>query len=308
MEDWLRLDEGLMAFAASIEEAPPGRRAHLRSTYHGYRSTLRVRSGNPEGALADADAMERAYEEAGDGADAAQRRWVWLRRAVASFALERTAEGHAALARAREEVTGPDSFLVEVEVLAVERAALEGRVAEALAASARLLGVMRTAGAALGTGTRLRQAAALGRILGRLPGGEAAARGAFDEAGAAALERIVEVEAALRGYPELGAPSVEDLRTLEDHRRRMRAEQEAVLDAVARLILPAVAGGERAFPSILAPGDFVAVCAWCRRVRTADERWLPIHAYVPERAPLRFTHGICDDCRLRVFPERRLVT
>lgn len=50
-----------------------------------------------------------------------------------------------------------------------------------------------------------------------------------------------------------------------------------------------------------AAGNMTAVCAWCRSVRTAQGRWLPLGHFVPSTGPhLTVTHGICEDCRPRL--------
>ena len=42
------------------------------------------------------------------------------------------------------------------------------------------------------------------------------------------------------------------------------------------------------------------VCAWCNRLRVADESWISLAAVVPETRPDRVTHGICEPCAERM--------
>jgi tetratricopeptide (TPR) repeat protein len=299
LEDWPRAAAAVLRLSSVLGDAPEARRPLLSIGFHGYRSLLRLRDGDAVGALDDADAMAAAASKT--HAVPAVGRWAHLRRARALDALSRDGEAAAALDRARGEVSLPDSFFVEVEACAIERLVARGAHPAAVEAALSLATAIENAGPALGTGTRLVAAARLGRLLGGVPGGERAARRAYGVAGAAAVVRIGEVDRALAGFPGLGDPSAEDLAILDDHRHRMRTEQDEVLDAVVRLLVPAIRAGEASLADLVSPGDYVAVCAWCRRVRVAGDRWLPIHSYVPERAPFQFTHGICPACRDRVF-------
>jgi hypothetical protein len=38
------------------------------------------------------------------------------------------------------------------------------------------------------------------------------------------------------------------------------------------------------------------VCAWCKRIRTEENFWQPLDAYLSRQARLDVTHGICPDC------------
>ena len=59
-------------------------------------------------------------------------------------------------------------------------------------------------------------------------------------------------------------------------------------------------------PAAAAAGDeapLLPICAGCHRVRTELGRWMHAEAY---RSPVRqveFTHGLCEDCLVRLYPE-----
>lgn len=38
------------------------------------------------------------------------------------------------------------------------------------------------------------------------------------------------------------------------------------------------------------------MCAWCRRIREEHGDWDSVEAFFESRAPIRFSHGICDVC------------
>jgi nitrate/nitrite-specific signal transduction histidine kinase len=47
------------------------------------------------------------------------------------------------------------------------------------------------------------------------------------------------------------------------------------------------------------------ICASCKKIRNDDGYWTQIEAYIEEHSEALFTHGICDDCLDRFYPEQR---
>jgi hypothetical protein len=45
------------------------------------------------------------------------------------------------------------------------------------------------------------------------------------------------------------------------------------------------------------------VCAGCAKIRDAAGRWLPLPAYLDERLAIEVSHGLCDECMHRLYPE-----
>lgn len=45
------------------------------------------------------------------------------------------------------------------------------------------------------------------------------------------------------------------------------------------------------------------VCAWCKKVRDDEGYWSALDSYLERFADVRFTHGICPECRERVTRE-----
>ena len=41
---------------------------------------------------------------------------------------------------------------------------------------------------------------------------------------------------------------------------------------------------------------FLPICSFCKRIRTPDQRWQPIEAYIPEHSDARFSHTFCPEC------------
>lgn len=144
---------------------------------------------------------------------------------------------------------------------------------------------------------RVRRAARLGRLLSE-PGGDAAlAREALELASHASLMRVLNAERVTREIPLLAEATPADWEVLRDFRRRLRLEQRMLLDTVAEVLKP----GEPAF-DLLVQDEMIRICAWCYRVRTSKDTWLPIAHYVPSDSEFGVSHGICDVCRDQYFP------
>lgn len=45
------------------------------------------------------------------------------------------------------------------------------------------------------------------------------------------------------------------------------------------------------------------ICASCRRIRDHDNRWHNLESYIRDHTEADFSHGICPDCRRRLYPE-----
>jgi DNA-binding response OmpR family regulator len=45
------------------------------------------------------------------------------------------------------------------------------------------------------------------------------------------------------------------------------------------------------------------ICSYCKKIRTEDGYWKEVEQYVSERSETEFSHGICQDCAKKIFPE-----
>jgi len=45
------------------------------------------------------------------------------------------------------------------------------------------------------------------------------------------------------------------------------------------------------------------ICAFCKKVRVEDDRWMLIEKYVAERSDSDFTHSLCPECMEENYPE-----
>lgn len=42
--------------------------------------------------------------------------------------------------------------------------------------------------------------------------------------------------------------------------------------------------------------SYIVMCAWCRKIKTDDGRWVTIEEYIWERDEREITHGLCETC------------
>jgi PAS domain S-box-containing protein len=45
------------------------------------------------------------------------------------------------------------------------------------------------------------------------------------------------------------------------------------------------------------------ICASCKQIRDEAGQWGPIEVYIRERSEAKFTHGICPECKTRLYPD-----
>jgi len=214
--------------------------------------------------------------------------------------LERAAllvEGH------REHAQGHSTAWLMWRMLDIEVSLRNGRRAQGCEMVAQSLERIAEPGmrAHLGTGRRLRNAERLGELLEDLDGEARLTALAYREAADAAYDRLRELERTLSELPELAEITEEDRETLARYRARFAGRHRVVLEHLREILVAARARGELPAWATAAPGGMTAVCAWCRSVRGADGRWLPLGHFVTTSGPdLTVTHGICEDCRSSV--------
>lgn len=316
MEDAKRLSEAVEELDRSLASIPPERARSLRALVHACRAEAALEGGDLPRARAEATAL-LALATPGEGVPGDRRLPHYLLAEAASRE-GKYAEALASVERAREipaRTPASDLPLLHLEA----RCLLEtGRAEEARRRLEGLLDILEgdpdaepVAGdplvaPAVATGPRIRYADEAGRMLADRCASPADARRAFDLAAGWALRRIVEVGRSMARIPELAGIVPEDLRALTDYRNRYVKERAGILDRLAALY-----GGEAPPEGLLTPDPageeegFFRACAWCRRVRTADGRWLPVGEFLPDDRKLRISHGICPGCRARWIERSR---
>jgi len=45
------------------------------------------------------------------------------------------------------------------------------------------------------------------------------------------------------------------------------------------------------------------ICSNCKKIRNDKQVWEPMEKYIGERSEASFTHGICPECRQKLYPD-----
>lgn len=98
---------------------------------------------------------------------------------------------------------------------------------------------------------------------------------------------------------------------------RIRAEEKEKRDPSARdykwhgvkAYLDEVSGGSSGVERkpaqyYRADQEFLPLCAWCKKIRHEDDRWMTLDNYVSEITGKRFSHGMCPVCAAEFVPTR----
>ena len=49
--------------------------------------------------------------------------------------------------------------------------------------------------------------------------------------------------------------------------------------------------------------DLVAICSWCRKIRTLSGKWIDSGMFLSKHFEGNFTHTICEQCSNQYFPD-----
>jgi PAS domain S-box-containing protein len=60
---------------------------------------------------------------------------------------------------------------------------------------------------------------------------------------------------------------------------------------------------QNALADVKTLSGLVPICANCKKIRDDKGYWTQIEAYIQERTPAHFSHGICPDCAKILYPE-----
>lgn len=210
----------------------------------------------------------------------------------------RAAEARAQVARLGADVPAPQFGRLHALVLEVEIGAALGESDTVRRAGREALDRMADVDrASFLAADYVHQGGLLARAFERL-GAFELAQETYDRMAAAVLVSLEQVDECARWLPELGPATGDDDAPLSMARKQFLREQKTLLGCVARLLESQGAARVRALFTQPGKDGLVAICAWCERVRTAEEVWLPIGHFVPRSGPFEVTHGICPPCAI----------
>lgn len=290
--EWGRLEDELPRFEAAIPDCPDPYRTVFGRSSRALRATIALECGSVD----DARAANAALEASLDGTAAPNTsRFVHLIGADIELRARRLPEAMAAARRARPFAASPVEAVAGVVVEAECLLELEGPDAARRVVREVLDEIDATPVAPRAPALLLKSGPRLAELVQERCGDDDLARRTFDLAGIAMVQRVIEIERAVTGLPELADPHPADQASLAAFRARFAADMGRFLAAVARVLGERSCGG-----AFLRPGgrDFLRVCAWCVRLHGADGSWLPVGHLLAGADYRTVTHGMCDTCEL----------
>ena len=60
---------------------------------------------------------------------------------------------------------------------------------------------------------------------------------------------------------------------------------------------------QKALVEVKTLSGMLPICAWCKKIRNDEGYWQKIESYMKSHLDLDFTHGICNDCAKKEYPE-----
>lgn len=60
---------------------------------------------------------------------------------------------------------------------------------------------------------------------------------------------------------------------------------------------------QKALAEVKTLSGMLPICAWCKKIRNDEGYWQKIEAYFKSHSDLNFTHGICNDCAKKQYPD-----
>jgi len=102
------------------------------------------------------------------------------------------------------------------------------------------------------------------------------------------------------------------------HMTPMSAPREALLDGfllfvvifpllyvlVFRPMYRLIDHYRRALAEIKTLQGVIPICSECKKIRTGRTSWEQLEIYISTRSEASFSHGICDDCIRKLYPEK----
>ncbi len=61
---------------------------------------------------------------------------------------------------------------------------------------------------------------------------------------------------------------------------------------------------QEAMDKINALSGLLPICSHCKKIRDEKGRWNQLEAYISDHSDTEFSHGICDDCLNKYYPEQ----
>lgn len=81
---------------------------------------------------------------------------------------------------------------------------------------------------------------------------------------------------------------------------------EAIACLISFLVLLGMVYMSRLITSLQTLSGMLPICASCKKVRDDKGYWTQIENYIRDHSQAEFSHGICPDCAVRLYPKVKL--
>ena len=102
-----------------------------------------------------------------------------------------------------------------------------------------------------------------------------------------------------RSFSEMNAKIRDYTLTLES-RIRDRTTQ---LDETNRILRDSIEKLNDAHSKVRLLSGMLPVCCSCNKIRNEKDKWQSLEVYVKEHTDAEFSHGICPECMLKLYPD-----
>ena len=93
------------------------------------------------------------------------------------------------------------------------------------------------------------------------------------------------------GFGELAAIALQNSRNL-DERSRVEQEREGLIQEL-----------RQALQDVKRLSGLLPICSICKKIRDDTGYWKRVEAYIEEHSEAQFSHGICDECVQKHYPD-----
>ncbi len=85
--------------------------------------------------------------------------------------------------------------------------------------------------------------------------------------------------------------------------RQVTTEQKKALTKQHEELIAKTAEVQRALAEVKQLSGLLPICSSCKKIRDDDGYWNQIENYIGERSNAQFSHGLCPDCIIKLYPE-----
>jgi len=75
-------------------------------------------------------------------------------------------------------------------------------------------------------------------------------------------------------------------------KRQIEKEREALIEKL-----------EKALSQVKVLSGLLPICASCKKIRNDQGYWIQIETYLRDHSEAEFSHGLCPECKERLYPE-----